>query len=227
MKSTDLKVGTDYAYQYRNWGAVERVTVLAVGVTGHDANARGWKAQDIKVKGLVKIRYCAGNRKGVEELVRPQTLKMTWSQHHGEAIAAGRRMAERKREEQAQREQRAYLAFTMHQRLLTAGAPMELVAVYDDEDREALLKAGFQPVPNIAHSFRNEVFSAVQDVDDLMEKAVVSLDDVAVLIDEANPTLNPEFDGLGSWDPEAFEPEDWAALETAYADAVSDAKVGA
>lgn len=218
MKTKDLKVGTDYAYQSRTYRAPERVTVLEVGVTGHDANDRGWGEKTVH-PGLVKIEYATGAAKGETMLVRPQTLTKTWSHHHGEQVALGVHRAAQKRREQAQREHRAYLAFTMHQRLLTAGAPMELVAVYDDEDREALLKAGFHSVPNVAHSFRDEVFSAVQYVADLMEKGVVRLDDVAVLIDEAVPTLNPEYDGLGSWDPEAFDPEDWAALEAAYFEA--------
>lgn len=217
MKSADLKPGLDYAYVAWKRAQPVRVTVAKVGVTGVDSSGFGGRGKPRG--GLVRVANATGPGKGEEFNVRPQTLTKTWSHHHGEQVALGVHRAAQKRSEQAERERRAALAYTMHQRLLTAGAPMELVAVYDDEDREALLKAGFHPVPNISYHFAHEVFSAVQALDELMDEGVVSLDDVAVLIDEAVPTLNPKYDGLGSWDSEAFDPEDWAVLEAAYFEA--------
>lgn len=230
MKSADLKPGTDYAYQPdrggRHWSPppAKRVTVLEVGVTGHDMNARGWRVTN--VAGLIKIAYATGAAKGETLLVRPQTLTRTWSEEHAARVQAGKQKAEFERQEQTERQRRAHLAFTMHQRLVAAGAPVAETAVYDDEDYEALVKAGFHKVPHVEHFFENSLFSAVDRLSDLAHEGTVALDDVAVLLGLEEPKVD-EYSGLGCWDSEGFDPEDWTALETAHADAVSDAKVGA
>jgi hypothetical protein len=216
MKTSDLKVGTDYAYEAWKRATPVRVTVLATGVTGVDDSGFGGSGRP--TSGLVKVAHATGDSKGTEFNVRPATLKMTWSEHHGRQVSLGKHKAEQARQEQTERERRAALAFSMHHRLMAAGALASDVAVYDDQDREALLKAGFHPLPSVEYFFEASVFSAVTDLDDLMEDGTVALDDVAVLMGLEEPQVN-EYSGLGSWDPEGFSKKDWARLEAAHAEA--------
>lgn len=228
MKTSDLEVGTDYAYERWKRAGYEHVTVLALNVTGVDDSGFGGRGQ--RRSGLVKIVYVTGDYKGGEILVRPQTLKMTWTQHHGQQVKIGRYKAEAARAEQAERERRAALAFQMHQKMLAAGAVLNAEGTgysHGTENYEALLAAGFAPVPEVSyHIGREEVFSAVNDLSDFMDDGKVHIDDVAVLLGE-QPTIHGR-GFLSNWDWDFLREEEGdEKVDAVFAAHAAASKVGA
>ena len=184
MKSSDLKVGTDYAAEER-WGGVYRVTVLEVGATTTVEDRRAFGNRKVQKTGLVKVKCVNDTYPGVKGEVRylePRYLKKTWKQHHAERVQAGKYAAQREREEQATRKQRAETAFRLHTVLVEAGAKVGLSYTYDDEDYEALKAAGFQPATEVDFGSRSHFHSAVNGLSDLMREGKVSLEYVGHLL---------------------------------------------
>jgi len=223
MKTSDLEVGTDYAYEPWKRARPERVTVLDKNVYGVDQSGFGGRGG--KRNGLVKVAYATGEQKGREFLVRPQTLLRTWKKHHAAAVSAGRYRAQQARKDQVELEANSALAFALHQKMLAAGAPLETESVYDDSQHAALVEAGFSMVPKSFESYGRGDLFVTFNVSTMLDKGTVPVEVVKVLMGE-KPEVG-EYDGLGAWDLDYIaegNPEGVADFKAAYEAA---SKVGA
>jgi hypothetical protein len=184
MQTKDLKVGTDYAYQERPYWTTERVTVLETKATAKVSY--GYYGATKNVTG-VKVEFVTGDRKGDTKIVKPQTIKRTWSEEHAQRVATGKSRAEQARREQALRTERAEQAFALHQAMVAKGAKVGISYTYNDADFAALVAAGFKVESSNEHWMGSHLHSAVNGLSDLMREGVVDLEYVAVLLGLAQP----------------------------------------
>lgn len=177
MKSSDIKVGTAYAYsRHERYSAPDRVKVLAVDVTetvkGSGPFARAEKKRGVKIQ----------KQGGVIDIVRPQTIRQTWAEYKAEQKAAKKAREEYLAKEQVEREAQAALAFRLHTALVEKGAKVGLSYDYRDENYDALVAAGFTPATEMGRVYRSHVHSALNDLSTFMDKATVNADQVAFLL---------------------------------------------
>jgi hypothetical protein len=207
MKSKDIVVGEDYAYQ--RWGgrysahsgSRERVTVTGVNQKVNVGGRYTWSRDEYKT-GLVTFVYATGDNKGEKGYCLPQKIMHSWSEEHGARVSAGKFKADAKREEQATRKQRAEVAFRLHTSLREAGAPVGFSYTYNSEDYAALVDAGFMPATELAPigDDSTHLRSAVNDLDDLMEKGKVDVGYAAHLLGLSDvPRLHFDHDSY-DWD---------------------------
>lgn len=195
MKTSELVVGTAYAYKRSSWSEPEKVTVLEPKATG--TKKVGPFGRTEKVSG-VKVRI-GGPKKGYVDYVRPATIVCTWAE---QKQADAERKAYRAEQDAAMAKEtahRARTAFTLHKALEAKGAKVGVGYTYDDDVYAALVEAGFEPHTPEYQRPGSHLVSTLTDLSGVVKDGKVPIEHVALLLGTAE-SLSPA--------AEAFDPEE-------------------
>lgn len=173
MRSADIQIGHEYAYEpYKN-ARPRRVTVVSLG----NAQSRGYGYRTKTQNNLVEVRH---HDTDAVEYVRPQTIARTWEEQVALDKAARESAQQRATARATMLADRAALAWTLHQRLLVDGANERVDYVYRDDIRDALLDAGFEM--GEGQFGLAGVRSTIRGLDAMLDKGLVPIDAVRVLL---------------------------------------------
>lgn len=187
MKTSELKVGSFYAYQDWKHSPKKRVKVLATGQKREgkrDWSRSSYGSRTSPPANGVQVQH----DNGFTEVVRPEKLVSTWSAEVKSRKQQAQWRREREQRETDTRTKRAQQAKMLHDAMVANGAPVKTGYTYDSDDFAALVEAGFERLDDTErYEYDNHVKSAVYDLSDLMRKGEVDLADVAVAMGWETP----------------------------------------
>lgn len=195
MKSSDIKVGEQYAFKHRPSAyTVNRVKVLEVGVRHRVIPRDSYRA--ITKDNGVKVEFFYS---GTVEVVDPKTITETWLEH----LLKRRRNAawkrEREQHENGEMQRRAKVAYALHEALVAKGAKVGLGYTYSADEYAALKAAGFKPVERDGHRPGSHFESTIHNLSSLVgsgsRDGVVDIETVAVLLGLSEPEESLEKEG--------------------------------
>lgn len=185
MKTTEIKVGTDYAYSHNNYGTRSKVHVLEVGVErgeGYSYLSRGSRR---KVKNGVRVRY----ENGSEGIVPSREIREEWEPY------AERQKAEQKARQESQAAlrrkmaERARQAKVLDDYLAGHGVEAMTIRFYGEEVREALVAAGYEVLHTGSIGETPAVQSRIKSLRDFVAMGRVDVDTLAPVLADLSHRL--------------------------------------
>lgn len=176
MKTTDIKVGEDYAYETYKGACRQRVTVIETGVERKEGSY--YHSTIRRVKNGVKVRF----KDGTEEVVPSRGIAQDWATQEAANEAARQARIAREEHTASTRARRANLAARLDAHLNGHGVERKRQRVRD-ADLPALKAVGFEEAP-YEHRYSTFVLAAF-NVERLMDQGLVAEGVVETLLADA------------------------------------------